>query len=312
VALFDEIKAKLDTQKAPAATPNYQAMAAKLLAAKSGKAAPASTTAPAASQLGQTAAVAAASEGIGSKVQGLLASQGLEAKAQAQRAEAAQAQATLNAQRQQSYADLAAGQQKGALQRSSQEDLAGASLISQRNIQNAQTSAAYQQGLAKLASDRKVAQDDLFSSYRQGTRQLAQRQDAADLEQLATTMALSDEAYINQILQVGELNGLRDSANFQREYARLQNNNDEELAQFSAEWFQKYSSDKNQFDVDLANMNGDVAMQVMAQVARAEGQSQMIQGGTKVGTAAYGSYKESQRERRDEQDRQNRIDRVGY
>jgi len=295
MALFDDIKAQLDNQAPAQATPNYQAIATKLLAAKSGKVASGPATAPAASQLGQTAAVAAASDPLGSKVQGLLGSQALGAQAVQQRAEQDQAQQALSAQRQQSYADLAAGQQKGAMTRQAQEQEATSGLLAQKNINIAQTTAAYQQGLDRLASDRRISENDLFTGFRHGNQELSQRADAAQLESLAQTMALRDEAYVDNLQRVGDLSGLRDDAAFRREYIRVQNDNNEELTNLFNGWAVQFNDNKNGFNEMISGMDVDSAMKNYTTVAQAEGEAQMVKGGIKIGESAYAAKKEGEK-----------------
>lgn len=313
MALFDDIKAQLDRQPKAAPVPSYQKMAEKLLKAKAGIIDSKPSSTPAASRRGEQAAVAAASEGaLGSRVQGLLASQGLEAQAAQQRAEAGQAQAELSAQRQSSYADLSSGLQKSALQRQAQEEEASSRLLAQKNIQQSQSSAAFQRAADKLASDRKVSEDDIFRTFRQGSQELGQRRDAAALEELAQTLALRDDAYATEIKRVGDLNGLADEGAFRREYARIQNNNNEQLTQMYNDWFIEFNKDKNAFAEKLANIDMDSAMSAMKTIAQAEGEGQMIRGGVKVGQAVYEGRKQSERDAQAEKDRQDRKATLGY
>lgn len=213
--LFD----KLAQPQAPQLPTNQQSRIEQLLAAKKGKAAP--TAAPISNVGEQVAAdqakTALQQQGLQTALQGAAANvqrQGLEQDI-AQQSAAQQQQ--FNIQRQGMAAE--AGRNLSTLAGQEQLQTAEIDAAKQRKLRSINSQAESQ--LRALAAQGRIDVDDLFADFKRSNQELEFRQDAAQLEQLGTLLALQDRKYIDELNRIGERRKLYDQSNWAKEKSRV-------------------------------------------------------------------------------------------
>jgi hypothetical protein len=213
--LFD----KLSQPAAPQLPTNQQSRIEQLLAAKKGKvaAAPAPVSNVGEQVAGDQAKTALQQQGLQTALQGAAANvqrQGLEQDIAQQGA--AQQQA-FDLQRQGMTSE--ANRNLGTL--SGQEQLQTVELdaAKQRKLRSINSQAESQ--LRALAAQGRMDADDIFADFKRSNQELEFRQDAAQLEQLGTLLALQDRKYIDELNRIGEKRKLYDRSNWEKEKARV-------------------------------------------------------------------------------------------
>jgi hypothetical protein len=192
----------------------------KILRQKTGKAR--RRTGPAATTLGEQAAITAGREAIREqtfqeRLSGVQARGREEALAEEQALQQQQLrqqeqleQERLAAQAAQTREDIQARERETRAKR----EATGARQINALNAQAEQT-------LRDLASQRNVQLNDIFSQYQFEATELEDRRDAAQLEQQAFLLALRDKDYLEQLDRIGRQRQLQGDLQFQDEMERL-------------------------------------------------------------------------------------------
>ena len=194
----------------------------------------------------------------------------------------------LEAKRQDAEQKQAAQFQMGENARLAQQDEAMAKLDAREQMTIAQTSARYDQTLKQLTSDRGIAEDDIFEQFRQGNEELADREDAANLEQLAFTLRLRDTQYIDHITRVAKLNNLEDELAFRKEAASLRMGEETALMMDQFGFLEQYDQDARAFSEKMMSMDIDNALALSDAMAKDAAKSQMISGVVSGASAVAG------------------------
>ncbi len=192
----------------------------EILRAGRGKAGPA--RGPAASALGEEAAITAGREALreqtfAERLGGVQARGREEALAEEQALRESQLRRQEQQQREQLAAqataarqDIEAGAEEARLRREAREATTTRTL-----------NARAEQQLRDLTSQRNITTDDLFAEYRFDLAELRDRQDASQLEQRAFLLAMQDRAYLEELDRVGKEQQLTDDLQFEKEMNRL-------------------------------------------------------------------------------------------
>ena len=107
----------------------------------------------------------------------------------------------------------------GALAGQEQQQLVELDAAKQRKLRSINSQAEAQ--LRALSAQGRMDADDLFADFKRSTQELEFRQDAAQLEQLGTLLALQDRKYVDELNRIGERRKLYDQANWAKEKARI-------------------------------------------------------------------------------------------
>jgi hypothetical protein len=202
------------------------------------------------------------------------------------------AKADLEAKRQDAEAQQAAQFQSAENARLEAQDQSTAKLTSNEQMNLAQLSSQYNNKVKQLASDRGIATEDIFEQFRQSNLALEDRKDAAQLEQLAFTMRLSDTQYIDNLTRVAKLRGLEDSLNFRKESARLRMGNETALLMDNYKFLNKYDQNSRDFSISMNNMSIEQALNISESLQRDANRQMVASGiteGAKVVANAYSS-----------------------
>lgn len=291
MALFDEIKKRLGSQQTTPTSAEMgggQAETQRVLAGKSGKARAAGV--PAASTVEEQAAVNAGRTALAQQAaKGALAAEQVGQQTSALATEAALGRERLGAQQRMAEAELATRGAMAAGARGAAAEQFAAQQTAQAAMAQEKLAAAMTQATANLASERGVTEADLFESFRQGNADLAQRKDAADLEQLLFAKALSDKAYIQNLIQVGQMNRLQNDADFARESQRLILGDALEGLLTQQDWQAAYNGDERAWQEKVGSMDNELAIQIaMSKIAQANAAMYTKGAVTGIGAAAEG------------------------
>lgn len=290
MALIDELKAKLKNIKPTTSVPSIGSSAiSSAVSAKGGRAA--TQQAPLSSNQAELSALSQGrTQTLQGQAQANLQAEGLNLQ-QTQQAE----QQKLAQQTQQTQMNMA------------QKELAGKFIAAQSNLDNlrnlsnirldaekeAQLKAMAQkanQALQNLASERRTNVDNLFSNFRMENADLAQRRDAAQLQQVAAAMALSNEKYITQLNRIGQENALYNQINFDKEALRLELGNAFDLLVDNIDWGAGYAERQREFERQMGQMSNNDAYKIAMSAIEQNNKQQIASGimqGIGVGVKAY-------------------------
>jgi hypothetical protein len=214
MALFDEISKRLASSE-PAGGPQVgQSQIEDVLRAKKGRAG--GPAGPAASGL-----AAQAVEQQPDALQGRLAGAQLGAAAEAQKSQQRLQQRGLEQQAQLGREQLASQAQITHDQLKAGEEQARLRRTAEENMKLDQIQQGATSKLRELTSQRGLALDEMFSQFRQSSQELEFRKDAAELEQLGFTLAMSDRSYLDELNRVGRERQLANDLRFREELANL-------------------------------------------------------------------------------------------
>ena len=279
MSLLNEIKSRLSgSAPKPVAGLGTQEGAQKILGTKATGKAPAGPSPQASSIQSKVAEQQANEQMTQVQDQGKMASQQL-----------GQEQAQVGASLESAKADLAAkkteADQKQATQfqmgenaRLAQQDEAMAKLDTREQMSLAQRSAQFDQTLKQLISDRGIAEDDIFMQFSQGNAELADREDAAQLEQLGFVLRLRDNQYIDHITRVAKTNNLEDALAFRKEAASLRMGEETALMMDQYGFLEQYDQNARDFSEKMMDMDINAALDLSESMAKDAARSQMIGG----------------------------------
>jgi hypothetical protein len=147
-----------------------------------------------------------------------------------------------------------------------------------------------QNAIADLASEGRNQTEDVFQQFRQGSQELAFRKDAAQLEQVAQTMALSDKKYVDELINIGTMRRLDDANEWQAEMERLTLGDKLDDLLKGLDFKVDLNADKRTFDEQMATMSSDLALQILGTQIASANAKQTLEGVTglaKAGASAY-------------------------
>ena len=168
-----------------------------------------------------------------------------------------------------------------------QSDRAMAALSNKEQMSLAQMTAQYDSTVKELASSRGIAEDDIFEHFRQGNEDLADREDAAELEQLGFVLRMRDSQYGDTLIRVGKVQGLEDELAFRKESARLRTGDATSLLVDELGFLEMYNQDERAFAESMNDMSLEQALKLSEAAARDASESQLVNGITKGAQVAY-------------------------
>lgn len=286
--LFDALQQRLTNPETQAPQPQ-QGQIAAVLRAKGGKAG--GGTAPAASSLGESAAIGAATP---SPIPGALAASQVAGAAQEQQANTQLAEQSLASQQRIAESgltaratgtreQLASTQQLAADQRASQESMKAASINSNATNQ-----------LRTMSTQKGVALDNIFSDFKRSNQELEFRSDAAALEQLGFQLAMSDRAYLDELQRVGRERELYDNLKFQNEMNDVVLGDNLKTAMDNLQFEKAFNSDARMWEKQLTEMGADAKMDLARAMVADEQKRAVVTGlgsAAGAGASAYATSK---------------------
>lgn len=281
--LFD----KLSQPAAPQLPTNQQSRIEQLLAAKKGKiaAAPAPVSNVGEQVAGDQAKTALQQQGLQTAIQGAAANvqrQGLEQDIAQQGA--AQQQA-FDLQRQGMTAE--ANRNLGTLAGQEQMQTVELDAAKQRKLRSINSQAESQ--LRALAAQGRMDADDIFADFKRSNQELEFRQDAAQLEQLGTLLALQDRKYIDELNRIGEKRKLYDRSNWEKEKARVIYGETLDSLMRDLNFQRGEDVSNRDYQRQLAQIDIDTAISMAEAAMRDEATRAMWEAGISAASAAAGT-----------------------
>lgn len=93
--------------------------------------------------------------------------------------------------------------------------------IAKGEATTADINAQAEQRLRDLASARNIQMDDLFAQFEASNLELADRKDAAQLEQMAFNLAMQDKKYLDELDKIGQQRTLENDLSYDEELQRI-------------------------------------------------------------------------------------------
>jgi hypothetical protein len=294
MALFDDIQDRLRQQQqslaAGGAVPpgTQQALGA---AAQAGTGRATSGGVPRASNVGEQTAQAAAgaqSAQLASRVGA--AADRLATQTQAIDAAADAGTAKLRAQQSAFDTTQSAQAASRAATRAAATQSLATSLAGQEQRGIASATQQFTNKSADLASEGRAATDDVFAQFRQGTQELAFRQDQAQLEQVAQRLALQDKSYVDELNRIGTLRRLDDDNNWRSEMQRLTLGDKLSDVIANAKFTVDLNADQRAWDEQMSQLNSDTAWAVFQSELQSKNAGQTVQGLSGLAKTAVSAY----------------------
>jgi hypothetical protein len=290
MALIDEIRKRLEAQKAslPTAQTTSQQLQGLLQAKTGGVSAPGQS--PKASMLGAEAAQANVQQAATQQsLEQQLASQQLGEAANQQAQQQQLAQQQLTAQRQMTQAEMAA---KGTMAReelSGNEVRARVSLTAQEEMKTDAINGQYRNKINEMTSQRNIAVDDLFRDFSQSMEELDFRKDAAQLEQTAFQLAMKDKKYLQELQSVAKVRDLQNSLTFRKEAAILKFGEVTSSLLDELGWRRAFDADTREFTNMMSGMDIANAIRI-ADASISDSNKSMIASGVIQGVKSGVNY----------------------
>lgn len=281
-SLFDQISKNLSAVETPTqAAPQRASQISSLLAAKSGKQAATPAVAPTSLQQ-NVAAQQAQTAQQQQRLAGAAAGAQLQQQSGALSAQTAQAQQQQQQQGQQARLELGQRESITAAQREASEQDAASRRTAQENQRINSIQAQYKNAAADLAAQRDVTLNNIFGEFRRSNQELEFRKDAAELEQAAHVLALTDRQYVDALTMVGQERRLQDEIGFKQEAIRLELGENVLGALDEMEFNKAFNADQREFEVALTQMNGQQAVQLARAEIRQQASRNMWEGIGKI------------------------------
>lgn len=296
MALLDILKGTQKSRQPAANTAAAQPTAAELQALASTKQtgkAGIGGSAPTTSNIGGQ--VAASTVAAGNEAQNFAAEQQTAnlvtaANQQQQSLDAAQAAQTLG--KQNAITDIQTNNSMANAARGAKEEMATKEVNQKVDLATQEMTSKYANAVADLASQRDIAENDIFQNYQESIAELGLDKAAANLEQTAHVLAMSDQKYVDELKRVGTELRLQDELAFKREASSLAMQKNLEILEESFDMERLINADRREFQRAMANIDINTALQLADQAAKEASATNIIQGVTGVaqGAAKAGAF----------------------
>lgn len=193
---------------------------------------------------------------------GAMAAGQLQQQARTQAAQMAGAQRELQQRGQLARQDLVGRESISAAQRQAAEADAAAKRTAQEEMQQQQLESAYTTRLRQLEAQRDIALNDLFGEFGRSQQDLENRKDAAELEQMAHVMALSDRQYLDELDRIGKERNLRSDMAFREETARTVLGESTKNLMDDLEWTADFNAQQRDWERQLTQMSAGQAIEL--------------------------------------------------
>lgn len=290
-SLFETISARLQ-QTPDARSPEVdQEQIQRALRAKGGQAGMGGG--PAASRLQEASAQQQAQAGLrqGAFAGGMAAAQ-LTEQARAQEAQAGMARRGLETEERMAMSGIRADEQRAAGQRQAAEEQARSKRTAEENMRLDAMEAQSVNKLRELEASRQVTLDDIFGQFQAENKLLADRRDAADLEQLGFQLAMSDRAYMDELNRIGRERRLQNDQSFEMEMRNIIFGDDLAGLLEDMNYAVGSNAQQREWEKNLANMSAEHAREIANSAIQAQAKRQAIEGIANITGKAAAGYGE--------------------
>lgn len=263
MSLLDKIQERLANAKPAQAgpAPDQRQLQSMLSQKATGK--QARTAGPAASSLMASSASKQASEAMrATKAEGARQAAQLKELSSQQEAEQGIAQDRMRQEAELQRQGMQEQEAQITAERQRMEQDAAAKRTAEQSMQLEKIRNQYTQAIQNMTTDRKITTDDLFANYQQAQTDLADRRDASQLEQLAHTLALSDQQYIDMLEAIGTERRLTSDLSFAEEVARVSMDAGMENLLDELGFLKEMNVDARNWEEVLARITGNDAVKI--------------------------------------------------
>lgn len=205
-----------------------------------------------------------------------------------------QALGTQRAQQQQQFTEamknLAGQQQVGALQRQAKGEETASRLESRGRMTTDQIMNNFSNAFDKLSTETGLERDKMFHAFQSSNKELEDRRDAAELEQVAFLHSMQDKAYLDEIQRISRQRQLEDDVAFQQTVLETTFGDDFQRGLREAGFTMDMARDDAAFRKEVAALDLDTARALIRAEAKSQATSNIISGVTtavKAGVKAY-------------------------
>lgn len=178
------------------------------------------------------------------------------------------------------------GQQEMANeQRLAQMDMQLAKLDNNESMKIEQLNNQSSQALNQLATQRNLELTNIWGNFERSNKDLEDREDAADLEQLAFLTRLTDKQYLDTITRIGKSRQLEDELKFKEEAARMSFGNKQDLLRKNIDWMEAFNKGARSFAEEMNSMEIDQAMEIAEATAQQNAIQSVFKGAIMIGGA---------------------------
>ena len=270
MSIASEIKKRLANQKPTAAQGKQAEISKQMQTLQTGKTAggPMART----SNIGESVANQQAVSTSGQiKQDSMMAAEGLAGAEENVNAQLAQGQQELGAQKQMADQQQATQLTMADNARMAQMDENMAKLDANDNMTINRMNAQADSTIKQLESEKNMTVNEIWGSFERSNTELAFREDAAAMEQIAFDMRLKDQKYVDHITRVGKFRGLEDELAFRKEATELAFGESYKLLQQNATWSAAYDRGTREFAEEMGGMSLEAAMAVYNSQSQAAG-----------------------------------------
>ena len=165
-----------------------------------------------------------------------------------------------------------------AAQRNAREDMARNERSANENMKLDSMEASAAQRLRDLTTQREINLDNIFGEFDRSNKQLHQRRDQVELEQLGFDLAMSDRAYIDELNRIGRERLLTNDLQFSEESARITLGDNLEAVIQSLDWGRAFNGDARNWQEKLASIDLNAAMAMEASMVKGANEAAMYKG----------------------------------
>lgn len=163
-------------------------------------------------------------------------------------------------------------------QREAQDQMASQQLRQQEQQARERMSNQYANQLAELTSQHGIVTNQILGGLGRARQELGADKFYAGLEQLGHIMAMSDRAYADEIVRVGQINNLKDEIAFKREATELAFGQSMEILKQTMDIQALINAEARETGRIVRQMKDDTAWELGMQAAKEESYKQMMQG----------------------------------
>ncbi len=187
-------------------------------------------------------------------------------------------------------ADLAAKSQLERTATSTNEALSSQKRFAEEALKTTELSNRATLTLSALAAERSIARDNIFSNAKMENADLAQRKDAASLEQKAFLLAMSDKSYLDQLEKIGVDRNLRDAIAFDKEAHNLTYGHDLAALLQQFEFQSGQNTKERSMKEQLSTLSNGQIIQLADLAAKQANMQALWTSGGKVASAAVDAW----------------------
>ena len=172
-----------------------------------------------------------------------------------------------------------------------QADIFRSGLTRREAMQRAEMASKFDQQIENFTSQMNISRDEMFADFERSNKELAFREDGAELEQRAFMLAMADQEYLEEMQAIWAKRNLSNQINYRKELMRVQMGNEVNNLLEELGWKESFAKNERDFAMEMKQMNIDEALRVANEVIKQENTQAIISGVTNIaGEAASYDY----------------------